>query len=106
MTTEIIQCPIPPNEADRLQAVRAYDILDSQPEVDFDTFKSIIEKTESHIPKNKNTNEVIIKLKLDDNYYGLITQLQEKIEYEFLKETIIMDIEDKKNLEKENITDE
>ena len=75
-------------------------------EVDFDTFKSIIEKTESHIPKNKNTNEVIIKLKLDDNYYGLITQLQEKIEYEFLKETIIMDIEDKKNLEKENITDE
>jgi len=37
MTTEIIQCPIPPNEADRLQAVRAYDILDSQPEVDFDT---------------------------------------------------------------------
>lgn len=37
MDKEIIQCPILPNEADRLQAVRAYEILDSQPEVDFDT---------------------------------------------------------------------
>lgn len=37
MATEIIQCPIPSNESERLSAVRAYDILDSQPEVDFDT---------------------------------------------------------------------
>lgn len=37
MATQIIQCPIPSNEAERLSAVRAYDILDSQPEVDFDT---------------------------------------------------------------------
>lgn len=37
MTTQIIQCPIPSNEAERLSAVRAYDILDSQAEVDFDT---------------------------------------------------------------------
>lgn len=37
MATQIIQCPIPSNEAERLSAVWAYDILDSQPEVDFDT---------------------------------------------------------------------
>jgi diguanylate cyclase (GGDEF)-like protein len=37
MATQIKQCPIPPNEADRLRALRAYDILDSQPEIDFDT---------------------------------------------------------------------
>lgn len=30
------QCPIPENENERLQAVRSYDILDSEPEVDFD----------------------------------------------------------------------
>jgi len=31
------QCPIPANEINRLQAVYAYDILDTLPEVDFDT---------------------------------------------------------------------
>jgi diguanylate cyclase (GGDEF)-like protein len=36
MAKQNIQCPIPSNELDRLSAVRAYEILDSQPEVDFD----------------------------------------------------------------------
>jgi diguanylate cyclase (GGDEF)-like protein len=33
---EMIKCPIPQNEEQRLQAVRSYGILDSAPEVDFD----------------------------------------------------------------------
>jgi diguanylate cyclase (GGDEF)-like protein len=36
MANKLIQCPIPENEAQRLQAVRSYEILDSGPEVDFD----------------------------------------------------------------------
>ncbi len=32
-----MQCPMPNNDAQRLQAVRSYDILDTAPEVDFDT---------------------------------------------------------------------
>lgn len=35
------KCPIPTNEAERLQAVRAYDILDTPPEVDFDTLTRV-----------------------------------------------------------------
>lgn len=37
MNPPIAQCPIPRNESQRLRAVRSYDILDTQPEVDFDT---------------------------------------------------------------------
>lgn len=36
MDALIAQCPIPENESQRLRAVRSYDILDTQPEVDFD----------------------------------------------------------------------
>jgi len=36
MTDMSIQCPFPSNEAQRLQAVHSYDILDTPPEVDFD----------------------------------------------------------------------
>ena len=36
MTDMAIQCPFPSNEAQRLQAVHSYDILDTPPEVDFD----------------------------------------------------------------------
>ena len=37
----IKQCPIPENEVQRLQAVRSYDILDTPPEVDFDTLTRV-----------------------------------------------------------------
>ena len=36
-----MQCPLPLNEAQRLRAVRSYDILDSLPEVDFDTLTRV-----------------------------------------------------------------
>lgn len=36
MADELVQCPIPENEEQRLQAVRSYEILDSEPEMDFD----------------------------------------------------------------------
>ena len=35
------QCPIPGNEPQRLHAVRSYDILDTSPEVDFDTLTRV-----------------------------------------------------------------
>lgn len=75
-------------------------------EVDFDTFKTILNKAGISIPKNKETNEPIIKLKLDDSYYGLINQLQEKIDYKFLKKELITDIKVKDSTEEVNITDE
>lgn len=37
----IKQCPIPKNEVQRLQAVHSYDILDTPPEVDFDTLTRV-----------------------------------------------------------------
>jgi diguanylate cyclase (GGDEF)-like protein len=40
-----IQCPIPDNETERLRAVRSYDILDSQPEVDFDALTRVAAHT-------------------------------------------------------------
>lgn len=36
MANEMIKCPIPENEEQRLLALRSYEILDSAPEVDFD----------------------------------------------------------------------
>lgn len=41
MANETLQCPIPTNEAQRLRAVRAYEILDTLPEVDFDTLTRV-----------------------------------------------------------------
>lgn len=41
MANQTIQCPIPENEAQRLQAVRSYEILDSAPEVDFDALTRV-----------------------------------------------------------------
>lgn len=41
MEGEVIQCPVPENEAQRLQAVRSYEILDSGPEVDFDALTRV-----------------------------------------------------------------
>lgn len=41
MPENTIQCPIPQNEELRLQAVRSYGILDSPPEVNFDTLTRI-----------------------------------------------------------------
>ncbi len=38
---QALQCPIPANEAQRLRAVRSYEILDTQPEVDFDTLTRV-----------------------------------------------------------------
>lgn len=35
------QCPLPVNEAQRLRAVRSYDILDTPPEVEFDTLARV-----------------------------------------------------------------
>ena len=32
-----MQCPLPENEAQRLQAIHSYGILDTPPEADFDT---------------------------------------------------------------------
>ncbi len=37
MNAAIVPCPVPENELQRLRAVRSYDILDTPPEVDFDT---------------------------------------------------------------------
>ena len=39
--TEYTPSPIPENEARRLQALRSYDILDTEPEVDFDTLTRV-----------------------------------------------------------------
>ena len=41
MLDDILQCPFPANEAQRLQAVRSYEILDTPPEVDFDTLTRV-----------------------------------------------------------------
>ncbi|OIQ87417.1 putative diguanylate cyclase YegE [mine drainage metagenome] len=41
MTDPDIQCPFPANEAQRLRAVRSYGILDTLPEVDFDTLTRV-----------------------------------------------------------------
>ena len=41
MNTPNAQCPIPENEAGRLDAVHSYEILDSAPEVDFDALTRI-----------------------------------------------------------------
>lgn len=41
MPDHITQCPLPVNEAQRLRAVRSYDILDTLPEVDFDTLTRV-----------------------------------------------------------------
>ncbi len=38
---QAVQCPLPANEAQRLRAVRSYDILDTPPEVDFDTLTRV-----------------------------------------------------------------
>jgi len=43
MADEMIQCPIPENEEQRLQAVRSYEILDSGPEVDFDALVGLMD---------------------------------------------------------------
>ena len=39
--TDTTECPIPENEALRLRALRSYDILDTEPEVDFDTLTRV-----------------------------------------------------------------
>ena len=41
MLEETMQCPLPINELQRLQALRSYDILDTLPEVDFDTLTRV-----------------------------------------------------------------
>lgn len=41
MTDQTMQCPLPENEVRRLQAVRSYEILDTPPEVDFDTLTRV-----------------------------------------------------------------
>lgn len=41
MLDEITQCPLPANEEQRLLAVHSYDILDTPPEVDFDTLTRV-----------------------------------------------------------------
>lgn len=41
MNKSIDDCPIPENESQRLRAVRSYEILDTQPEVDFDTLTRV-----------------------------------------------------------------
>lgn len=41
MTNLNIQCPIPDNEAQRLKALHSYSILDTPPEVDFDTLTRV-----------------------------------------------------------------
>lgn len=45
MSDDQNQCPIPDNETARLQAVRSYDILDSEPEVDFDALTRVAAHT-------------------------------------------------------------
>ena len=39
--TDNIECPIPENEGQRLRALRSYDILDTEPEMDFDTLTRV-----------------------------------------------------------------
>lgn len=41
MNRPVNDCPIPENESKRLRALRSYEILDSQPEVDFDTLTRV-----------------------------------------------------------------
>ena len=41
MSDQTMQCPLPANEELRLRAVRSYDILDTLPEVDFDTLTRV-----------------------------------------------------------------
>lgn len=41
MPDQTMQCPLPANEAQRLRAVRSYDIFDTLPEVDFDTLTRV-----------------------------------------------------------------
>lgn len=41
MNMPVNNCPIPENEPQRLRALRSYEILDSQPEVDFDTLTRV-----------------------------------------------------------------
>src|SRR5665647_955542 len=41
----MINCPLPQNEAQRLQAVLSYEILDSGPEVDFDALTRVAAHT-------------------------------------------------------------
>jgi diguanylate cyclase (GGDEF)-like protein len=41
MSDQTMQCLLPENEAQRLRAVRSYDILDTLPEVDFDTLTRV-----------------------------------------------------------------
>lgn len=53
-------------------------------EIEFDIFKNIIIKTT--LPKKEEDSKDIIELNLSDDYFGLITQLQKEIAYEFLKE--------------------
>jgi hypothetical protein len=38
-------CPIPENEPQRLQAVRSYEILDTQPELEFDALTRVVSHT-------------------------------------------------------------
>jgi diguanylate cyclase (GGDEF)-like protein len=45
MINEMALCPIPENEVQRLQAVRSYEILDSQPEMDFDALTRVAAHT-------------------------------------------------------------
>lgn len=45
MNDQAMQCPLPANEAQRLRAVRSYEILDSAPEVDFDTLTRVAAQT-------------------------------------------------------------
>jgi diguanylate cyclase (GGDEF)-like protein len=40
-----MECPIPPNESERIRAVRSYDVLDSKPEVDFDALTRVAAHT-------------------------------------------------------------
>lgn len=41
MNNSVIACPIPSNESQRLKAVKSYEILDTPPEVDFDTLTRV-----------------------------------------------------------------
>jgi diguanylate cyclase (GGDEF)-like protein len=41
MTQSIFSCPIPENESQRLEALRAYEILDTPPELDFDALTRV-----------------------------------------------------------------
>ena len=45
MSEAQIGCPLPTNETERLRAVRSYDVLDSQPEVNFDALTRVAAHT-------------------------------------------------------------